>query len=43
MNFLTLLNIKFGNFYADDKDLEILNNLEVISVVECESKQRYKK
>lgn len=40
MNFLQVLNDKFGNFYADPVDLQILNDIEIYTIELCESKQR---
>lgn len=40
MNFLQVLNDKFDDFYADPIDLQILNNIEIISIELCKSKQR---
>lgn len=42
MTFLQALDNKFNKFYGDEKDLQILNNIKIINIIPCESKQRKK-
>ena len=40
MLFLDVLNKRFNPFFGDEEDLNILKNIKVIEIQECQSKQR---